>query len=281
MQITSTLWGMEQYYNYKDKSLFQDIRLPDGVNKQTLVNTILVEAGELEIIYPNGDFLKVAIDTWFDRKYPMLERWIKAINTDYKPLENYNRTEQWTLKANGTTSNEGTKSSTTTNTGSRNSTASSTDTDKGTDTTSDTSSTTTTDSTTVGNQTTSDETQVSAFNTSAYSPSEKVSSTVGGRTDSSSGTDETTTSGTLTKSNTRTSAGTVEDTTANTGSIAEESQDTGSSTNESEHEGKTFGNIGVTTSQQMLKEEMTLWATIDIYKETAEMFVQEFCIPIY
>ena len=277
MQITSTLWGMEQYFNYKSQSLFQDILLPDGVNKRTLVNTILVEAGELEIMYPNGDFLKVAIDTWFDRKYQMLERWVKAINTDYKPLENYNRTEKWSLTANGSTANTGTKNATTTNTGSKDSTTSNTgsknstvkDTDKdtGSDTTSGTESTTTSDSTTVGAQTSTDETQVSAFNSSGYSPSEKVSSNVGGRTDSSSGTGKVTNSNTLTRSN--------------TAKITEETGDTGTTSNDSTREGNAYGNIGVTTSQQMLKEEIELWANIDIYREAAEMFVQEFCIPVY
>lgn len=301
LQFTSTLWGMEQYFNYKERSLFENIRLPEGVDKQTLVDSILVEAGEFEVIYTNGDMLRRAIDVWFDRKYPTLERWTKAINIDYEPLENYNRTERWTYKSEGETSNTGNKNSTatneasrnstTSNTGSRNSTNTSTNTDKGTDTETSTVDNKTTDTTTVGAQTGTDETQVSAFNSSAYSPSEKVSSTAGGRSDSSSGTDKTTTDNTYTKNNTQThngtvadttsDSGTVEDTTSGTGTVAETMADNGTSKDNSEQEGKAFGNIGVTTSQQMLESEMKLWATIDIYKEAADMFVQEFCIMIY
>lgn len=261
MQMTSTLWGMEQYFQYKHKSLFDEIRLPDGVDKQTLVNTILVEAGELEVMYTDGDFLKVAINTWFERKYAMLDRWIKAINIEYKPLENYNRTERWTDTASGTTSNNGTKNSKTNNSGS----------DSGTNTNEETIDNTASSSTSIGAQTSSDETKVSAFNDSSYVPSQRDESTIGARTDSTSGTGKTTTSGTFTKNNEYANESTVVDTTT----------DNGTSSNTSEHSGEMYGNIGVTTSQQMLEAEMTLWGKIDIYRDTAEMFVLDFCIMVY
>lgn len=305
MQMTSTLWGMEQYFQYKHKSLFDDIRLPDGVDKQTLVNTILVESGELEVMYTDGDFLKVAITTWFERKYAMLDRWIKAINIEYKPLENYNRTERWTDKSDGTTSNNGTKNSktnnsgtdtlegTTSNNGSRNSKTNNSGSDTGTDTNNETIDNTSSDSTTVGAQTSSDETKVSAFNTNEYSPSQKDESSIGERTDTTSGTGKTTASSTFTKNNEYANESTVVDTTEDNGTvnntnthvsestIVDTTSDNGTSSNTSEHSGEMYGNIGVTTSQQMLEAEMTLWGKIDIYRDTAEMFVQDFCIMIY
>ena len=327
MQMTSTLWGMEQYYKYKGKSLFDDIRLPNGVDKQTLVNTILIESGEFEVMYTDGDFLKVAINTWFERKYNMIDRWIKAINIDYKPLENYNRTEKWTDKANGTTSNNGTKNSKTSNSGtdtlegitsnngtknfktknsgtdklegktsnngSKNSKTNNSGSDNGTDTNNETIDNTSSGSTAIGAQTSSDETKVSAFNTDTYSPSQKDESTIGTRTDTTSGTGKTTTAGTLTKNNSYENESTVVDTTSdsstvnNTNTHASESTvedtttDKGTSSNTSEHSGVINGNIGVTTSQQMLESEMTLWGKIDIYRDTAEMFIQDFCIMVY
>lgn len=393
MQMTSTLWGIEQYFQYKNKSLFDEIRLPNGVDKKTLVNTILVEAGEFEVIYTNGDFLKVAINTWFERKYNMIDRWIKAINIDYKPLENYNRVEKWTDKSNGTTSNNGTKNSTTNNVGTdtlegttdntitknsttnnsgsdisevttnntitknsttsnsgtdtlegttantitKNSTTSNSGSENGTDTNNETVDNTSSGSSSIGAQTSSDETKVSAFNTEAYTPSKKDESNVGARTDTTSGTGKTTTVGTLTKSNsysneskvedktsengtvnntnTHSSESTVEDTTSESGTVNNTSthsseslvedttsesgtinntnthsseitvedttSDNGTSSNNSEHTGEIYGNIGVTTSQQMLESEITLWGKIDIYRDTAEMFIQDFCIMIY
>lgn len=305
MQITSTLSGIEQYYKYKGKSLFDDIRLPNGVDKQTLVNTILIESGEFEVMYTDGDFLKVAINTWFERKYNMIDRWIKAINIDYKPLENYNRTEKWTDKANGTTTNSGTKNSTTNNSGkdtlvgttnnsgSKTSTASSNSSNSSTDTNNETVNNTKSGSTAIGAQTSSDETKVSAFNTATYSPSQKDESTIGARTDTTSGTDNTTTEGKLTKSSSIESKSSVSDESLDSSSInntnthssevtvEDTTSDSGTSSNTSEHSGEIYGNIGVTTSQQMLESEMTLWGKIDIYRDTAEMFVQDFCIMVY
>lgn len=261
MQMTSTLVGFEQYYNYKKQSLFDEIRIPSGVDKQTLVNTILLESGEFEVIYTNPDFLKVAINTWFERKYMMLDRWIKAVNTEYAPLENYHRIETWTDESSGSTSNSGTKNSKTTSSGS----------DSGTDTTKETIKTTSSGSSSIGSQTSSDEAKTSAFNSDTYSPNQRTDSTVSARTDSSSNTGSNTKDGTLAKSNSFKNESTVADTTS----------DSGTSSNTSSHTGDMRGNIGVTTSQKMMTEELTLWGSVDIYRDTAEMFVQDFCIMVY
>ena len=50
--------------------------------------------------------------------------------------------------------------------------------------------------------------------------------------------------------------------------------------NDSEHDGRIHGNIGVTTSQQMLQQELDLgyW---NIYDKITQLFLQEFVIPVY
>lgn len=50
--------------------------------------------------------------------------------------------------------------------------------------------------------------------------------------------------------------------------------------NDSEHNGRIHGNIGVTTSQQMLQQELELgyW---NIYDKITQLFLQEFVIPVY
>ena len=50
--------------------------------------------------------------------------------------------------------------------------------------------------------------------------------------------------------------------------------------NEGVHTGRIHGNIGVTTSQQMLESELELgyW---NIYSRITDMFLKEFCIMIY
>lgn len=47
-----------------------------------------------------------------------------------------------------------------------------------------------------------------------------------------------------------------------------------------QHEARLFGNIGVTTSQQMLKDELDI-ATWNLYEHISDIFIEEFCILVY
>ena len=70
--------------------------------------------------------------------------------------------------------------------------------------------------------------------------------------------------------------------TINDGTIGTTTSDTTGTTmsNDSEHNGRIHGNIGVTTSQQMLVQELELgyW---NVYEKITELFLQEFVIPVY
>lgn len=46
------------------------------------------------------------------------------------------------------------------------------------------------------------------------------------------------------------------------------------------HEGHLYGNIGVTTSQEMLKSELDI-ARFNLYEQIADIFCEEFCLMIY
>lgn len=65
----------------------------------------------------------------------------------------------------------------------------------------------------------------------------------------------------------------------NTGSQTASASETGADTGH--HEGRTHGNIGVTTSQQMLQAELDVAPRLDIYDWIAEDFKNEFCLMIY
>ena len=70
--------------------------------------------------------------------------------------------------------------------------------------------------------------------------------------------------------------------TTNGGTVGTTTSDTTGTTmsNDSEHDGRIHGNIGVTTSQQMLQQELDLgyW---NVYEKITELFLQEFVIPVY
>lgn len=57
--------------------------------------------------------------------------------------------------------------------------------------------------------------------------------------------------------------------------------DNNSSEVDSTHEGRRSGNIGVTTSQQMIEAEMALRAKHNFYQIVSDSFKRHFCIMIY
>ena len=79
-------------YNY-DSTIFDNLVTPFEDN-ETLIQNILMECAELEILYPDADFMKFAIGAWSQKQLPI---WNKLYNTEkleYNPLENANRTEE-------------------------------------------------------------------------------------------------------------------------------------------------------------------------------------------
>lgn len=56
---------------------------------------------------------------------------------------------------------------------------------------------------------------------------------------------------------------------------------TGSGSNQNTREGRAYGNIGVTTSQQMITEEIKLRTTMNIAEIISRSFKQNFCLMVY
>ena len=75
-------------HNYSKGAIWDDIDLPEGYDKEILVNEILKQCGEFCLIYPDQDFLKVQIEQFFKKWYHNFDRWMKANNFDYEALYN-------------------------------------------------------------------------------------------------------------------------------------------------------------------------------------------------
>lgn len=56
---------------------------------------------------------------------------------------------------------------------------------------------------------------------------------------------------------------------------------TANNSGSSHHSGRTHGNIGVTTSQQMLEQELSVANKLDIYNYIIRDFKTRFCIPLW
>lgn len=96
-----TLFSLEQYMNANKKSIFDDIVLPTSllIDKDTLTDKILLDCGEFEPLYSNADFMAFATRNFFKVHARTFDKWVTALEVDYEPLENYNRTETETFGA--------------------------------------------------------------------------------------------------------------------------------------------------------------------------------------
>ena len=225
-------------YNY-DNTIFDNLMLPDGVDKPTLIDNIVLETAELECIYPTPVFLKTAIGLWSNVQFLTWDRVYTAMNLEYNPIENYDRQETETTtgtrahSGKDTTTRSGTVSETGSTTGSTQGTASE-------------SGTTTNKIAGFDSNTLVDHDSSTGSNTRQASDSSTGSSTRSG-TDSS--TQELT--------------------------HGEQIADSGSRTS------RIRGNIGVTTSQQMLQSELDIAPNLNIYKYITADFRKRFCIEVY
>ena len=86
-----TLIGL---YNY-DPSLFDGLSLPADYDKQTFIDSLLLEHGEKCLLYADPAFMKFSIGAW-GRKWALeLERIAQALKAEYDPIYNYDRFEEY------------------------------------------------------------------------------------------------------------------------------------------------------------------------------------------
>lgn len=225
-----TILGLEMALKPENKSVFDLMNLPTGIDKDALTDNIILEGGDFEVLYADPYMFRAAVGTWTSKYYRTFEKWVNALNLEYNPLENYDRMEDYS-----DTSNKGSKTS---SSGSNGNTRTLNYEDKET-----------------LNTTNTDEHTVSAFDSGSYQPSDK-------NVVSNTGTDTYNHTGTITDSGSESSSGSL---TENGKTI---------------HEGRIHGNVGVTTSQQMLQSELDI-ARFNLIQEITDLFLTEFMIMIY
>lgn len=89
-----TLMGLAQYCNAKHESLFDLMELPEGIDKELAIDTILMKGAEFEVLYASADWMKMAIGVWSKKWSRTFTKWYEALNISYNPLENYDRYEE-------------------------------------------------------------------------------------------------------------------------------------------------------------------------------------------
>ena len=81
-----------------DGDLFDDITLPSGMDKVTVVNRIMLDNGLLEVVYPEHDLLKGLIKAHFLARQLDYQRLWDAVSQTYNPLYNLDRKNTLTEK---------------------------------------------------------------------------------------------------------------------------------------------------------------------------------------
>lgn len=216
MQAMLSILSMYAY----DNTIFDDMELPEDVDRQTIIDKICFDNAELSLLYIDPDAMKLLIKNWSTVQCPNWTRIAEALEAEYSPIENYDRHELWT--------------------------------DAGSSSTQDSTTNSTQDSTTGSTQQTTGTTRkVAGWNDdSSLTPSEGVDSTGSGSSTQQS-----------------------------TGSSTQQS--TGSGTTSNRREGRTHGNIGVTTAQDMITQEIKLRSSITLADVISSSFRKHFCIMIY
>lgn len=270
------------------------MQVPVGLVRETLNNAILLECGDLEVFYPTPHFFKFAVANWSERKLPIWEKLIETTQYDYNPIHNYDRHEEhsWTETRSENESVDESRNTTSAGTvkdvGSTDKTGKDTET---TDTTVNASGSKDGTSETVGTTADTTNSQVdvnrAAYNTQGYEPVDQTITDTGynSRVEGNGTTSETT------KDTSDTVVSRGLDVTEHVGDTRNvDTTDTGNMTGDIDRQRKedvthtdnlyAYGNIGVTTTQQMIEAQREV-VKFDIYEYIAVEFKREFCLLVY
>lgn len=88
---------MVTLYNLLERNhlLFDTILLPEGVDKDMVADTIISQYGPEDVIYDNPKIFEYYNQVWFKRKNYTIQKLFDTLNFDYNPIENYNRKEDY------------------------------------------------------------------------------------------------------------------------------------------------------------------------------------------
>lgn len=292
-QITTlTLYNL---YQDEHKDLFTDLSLPTrpftargyddlfltgwDIDKDTLVDNLLLETAELSVLYTDPDFMAFAIKAWSAKELPVWQSLYETLFFKYNPIWNKDGTYKHTATetrnlANGATVTE-TNSRTT---GEATHETIERDEDSARDYT-EAMSGTVTDARTL-NTNINTENKVAAFDSSTYQNREQTDTDNTG-TDTTVTTYDTlkTINDDLTSHNDDTTRDmTVNGTESGTRSHTTSGSDTGTVSNSTTD--IETGNIGLTTTQAMIEAERNL-VKFNIYDYIINSFKARFCVLVY
>lgn len=240
--------------------------LPEGMSLDIMRDTMVFEYGDSDVVYSNPRIFEYYNGLWFRRNQYIIEGLWKTTAFSYDPIENYNRYEDYEETNDDTenTTRKDTKIDNTSDNFLRNlkdNLVSNNIENESENTSSDT------------DLSSSAENMVSPYNATTYVEESKTTST-----------SDTTTTGTRERKDTinKNDDRSVEDTTSR---AINQNENYDSTNNFDSDRHKVYslhahGNIGVTTTQEMIKQEREI-VQFDVYKKVADLWAQDMIIMVW
>lgn len=250
MKARLSILGM---YNY-DNTIFDDFQLPDRIPRDMLLNNLLLECAEFGCIYPDTGFFKMALKSWSEMELSTWNWLLDTQNYDYNPIWNVDVHDSERIDNKETRNLQGTNNETRNLAGTNNNTKNLTTTDTGT-------------VNTKFSDNDIQEVDVNAFNSGSGTRRETTTTRYGKNE-------------LETRNLSSNTSGTDNYNTTDTGTDNYLSTDTGTIDHNNKREFYKRGNQGVTTTQQMIREEQAL-AKFNIDDYIINEFKKRFCILLY
>lgn len=271
-------------YNW-DSTIFDLMQIPSALDRDTLVKNLLAETAELEVLYPNPVVFKNLLGVWSAKNLDVWNRLYATTQYDYNPIENYNRYETGSDSGTGRTTHSGTDTTTETTTHGGADSRTEAITHGGSESENTTSNIEQGGQDIVNGSDTKGH-WIAGFNPNTPAPpddgllkqtrdqDDATTTTEYGKTEDGTGTRTTTFGKTENIQETMNHGETI----GKTGGLTHGEQV--ATTNEGEHELHAHGNIGVTTTQKLIREQRDI-DLFNLYDIIIEDFKMRFCILVY
>ena len=256
MSRGATLSILGLYNN--DPTVLDEMVLPDGFTNEEIQNVkdnILIECAEFEFLYSDPAMAKSIIGIWSAKELPYWQRVYDASQLEYNPIENYRRNESETVDDDRSEQHSG--SDVNSRTGVDTMRASGSDTQTGNSNSTDTNSGTDT----VTNKTSGYDSGTLVDHDSSETQHGHVLTNYANGTNTQQ-------------------YGRVDTTEHNTQDSLQHGEKIVHD-NKIERSMLAYGNIGVTTSQEMLTQELEIAKIINVIPVIIESFKNRFCIEVY
>ena len=272
-------------YNFPRAIEYDDLFLKVGwtLDKQTLIDSILLETAELDTIYTSPDFLKFAISVWCKKEFHIWKSLYETLFYKYNPIWNKDGTVKETEQQIRNLVLQNSKSRTTTNATVNNETENINDTDNTTENTTHNEA-----ENNIKQNNKSENTDSTVTNSvSAFDAMDTFSNRTKDKTDSDKTTNENETnvnnvsggeSGNTDRTYNRNRNNINNN--INNGTETESGENTDSGNIDRSNNRSEFGNIGVTTTQAMIEAERNL-VKFNIYDFIVDSFKARFCVLVY